>query len=188
MKGTAIAALLLSSWLPLAAGQGKFFASAGAAAVAPADGRFGDIYGKLQAGPELRLGYSVSRGIFLWLGGSFFSAKGEVPLLGDKTRASQHALSLGAGWQTRRGVRLQGDLVLGLLLAGFREEAMGATASRSALGIEAGAGIRYFLGPRIFLELGLGYAGAATTVSTEAGDIDVTLGGLRLAGRLGFRF
>jgi opacity protein-like surface antigen len=188
MKRISIAAVLLASCLLLAAGEDRFFVSAGAAALAPADSRFTEIYGKMQVGPELRAGYNLSRNIFLWLGGSSVSAKGVVPLLGDETKASQHAFSLGAGWETRRRSRLQGSLVAALLLAGFREEAMGRTASKSALGVGVGAGLRYFLKQRIFLELGLDYTGARTTVSTEAGEPDIILGGFRLAGRLGFRF
>ena len=188
MKRISIAAVLLASCLSVSAGEGKFFVSAGASGLAPADSRFADIYGNMRIGPELRAGYNLFQNVFLWLGGAYFSAKGVVPLLGDETRANQHAFSLGAGWQTRRWSRLQGNLTAALLLAGFREKTMGATASKSAIGFDVGAGLRYFLKQGMFLELGLGYALASATVATEAGDKDIKLGGLRLSGRLGLRF
>ena len=154
----------------------------------PADSGFKDLYGDVQVSPELKVGYNLYRNFYFWLGGSFVSATGTVPVLEDEIKASQTFLSLGAGWETRRGRRLQGDLFAALLLAGFREKAMGETASKSAPGFEVGAGLRYFLKKKIFLGVAVGYAGAWTTVRTEAGDSDIILGGLRLGGRLGFRF
>lgn len=188
MKRTAFSVLLLLPCLLLPAKGGAFFASAGVTLLAPADSRFADLYGKLQVGPELRAGYTLHRGLYVWLGGSFISASGTLPVLEDALRASQMFLTLGGGGEIALGRRLRGDLHGALLLAGFKEKAMGATASKTAPGFEAGAALRFLLSQRFFLDLGLDYAGAWATVRTEAGKVDIVLGGLRLGARAGFRF
>jgi opacity protein-like surface antigen len=181
--------LFLISWAPLLpAGSGKFFASVGAAALVPGDNNFKDHYGSVLFSPEIKVGYNLYRSFYFWAGGSFASATGTLPVLEDKIKATQMFLSLGAGWETRRGRRWQGELFAALLLAGFRERAMNDTASKSAAGLEVGAGLRYYLKKKIFLGVAVGYAGAWTTARTEAGETDIILGGLRLSGRLGFRF
>ncbi|MBN2345774.1 MAG: hypothetical protein JXO51_05230 [Candidatus Aminicenantes bacterium] len=188
MKKIPIAFLLLLLVPLLAAGEERFFLSAGAAAVVPADANFADLYGNAQVSPELRFGYNVLRHFHFWLGGAFFAAKGTIPIVEDEARASQSFLSLGAGWETRRGRRLQGEATIALLLAGFREKAMGATVSKTAFGFDVGLGLRYFLKKKVFLEAAVGYAGAWTAARTEVGETDIILGGVRLGGRLGFRF
>jgi len=181
-----VAILCLCRFLP-AAGD-RFFASAGPAVMFPGDSRFAEFYGQVQFCPELKAGYNLYKNFYLWLGYSFFSAKGKVPVLEDETKASQNFLTLGAGWETRRGRRLQADLFAALLLAGFKENAMGETASKSALGFEAGAGLHYFLQKRVFLGVSVSYAGAWATARFAEKETDIILGGLRVSGRLGFRF
>jgi len=188
MKKILIAVAFLTFCQLLLAGGGKFFASAGAAAVFPGDSRFKDFYGSVQFSPELKAGYNFFKSFYFWLGYSLFSASYTVPVLLDEANVNQHFLSAGAGWETRRGRRLQADLFAALLLAGSKEKAMGETVSKSAPGFEVGAGLRYFLKKKIFLEVAVAYAGAWTTVRTTEEDIDIILGGLRLSSRLGFRF
>jgi hypothetical protein len=188
MKKYTIVIVLLALAPMLAASDNKFFASVGAAALIPGDGRFKDLYGDVQVSPELRVGYNLYRSFYFWLGGGFVSAAGTIPVLEDKITATQMFLSLGAGWETRRSRRLQADLGAALLMAGSREKAMGATASKWAPGFDVRAGLRYFLKKKVFLGVTLGYAGAWTTVRTEAGEKDLILGGMRLGGLLGLRF
>lgn len=188
MKKIIITVLFLSFFQSLSAAGERFFASAGVAAVLPGDRDFADIYGQVQFSPELRAGYNFYKNFYLWLGYSYFSANGSVPILEDKTRASQNFITLGAGWESRRGRRLQAELFAALLLAGLREKAMGETASKSAFGFEAGTGLRYFLREKLFLGLAVSYAAAWTTVRFAEKETAVILGGLRLCGRLGFRF
>lgn len=188
MKKITIVILILALSPLLAARDGKLFVAIGASALLPGDARFKELYGSVQASPELMAGYSLYRNFHLWLGGSFISASGAVPVLEDKIRATQAFISLGAGWETRRSRRLQGELRAALLVAGFREKAMGSTASKWAPGFDAGAGVRYFLGEKLFLAVNLGYAGAWTSARTEAGTVDIILGGMRLGGQLGMRF
>ncbi len=188
MKITAIVIILLSFCSLLPAAGGKFFASAGAALLVPGDSNFADLYGKVQWSPEIRLGYNMVRNFYFWIGGSFVSASGTLPVLGDEIKTSQAFVSLGAGWETRRMGRLQADVAAALLMAGSRERAMGTTASKWAPGLDLRAGLRFFLRENIFLGATLGYAGAWTSVRTASGEKDIIMGGLRLGGALGFRF
>jgi hypothetical protein len=188
MKKITIVILLLAMSPLLAARDGKFFAGIGAAALFPGDGRFKELYGSVQLSPELRVGYNLYRNFYFWLGGSFISASGVIPDLEEKIQAKQTFISLGAGWETRRSRHLQADLGAALLLAGFREKAMGSTTSKWAPGFDVRAGLRYFLKEKLFLGVSLGYAGAWTTARTEAGTVDIILGGMRLGGQMGLRF
>jgi hypothetical protein len=188
MKKTAIVIILLSFCSLLPAAGGKFFVSAGAALLMPGDSNFADLYGKAQWSPEIRLGYNMYRNFYFWIGGSFVSASGTLPVLGDEIKASQTFVSLGAGWETKRLGRLQADLSAALLMAGSREKAMGTTVSKWAPGLDARAGLRYFLRENVFLGMSFGYAGAWTSVHTASGEKDIILGGLRLGAALGFRF
>lgn len=181
--------LVFISLSPLLPARGdKFFASVGGAALFPGDKNFKKFYGDVLFSPEIKVGCNLYRNFYFWLGGSFVSATGTLPDLGDEIKATQTFLSLGGGWETRRGRRWQGELFAALLLAGFREKGMGDTASKLAPGFEAGTGLRYYLKKKIFMGVAVSYAGAWTTARTEAGETDIILGGLRLSGRVGFRF
>ncbi|MCU0236805.1 MAG: hypothetical protein MUC72_06935 [Acidobacteria bacterium] len=184
MKKIVIVPILLALAIALPAQDGKFFASIGASAFAPADARFKELYGDMQASPELKLGYNLYRHFYFWLGGSFVSATGTIPVLEAEAKASQMFLSFGAGWETRRRGRLQADLCAALLMAGLREEAMDATVSKWAPGFDVRAGLRYFLKKKIFLGLTLGYASASAEIDAK----DVVIGGVRIGGSLGLRF
>ncbi len=189
MKKILVVLVVLISLNPLLPARGdRFFASAGGAALFPGDKNFKNLYGGALLSPEIKVGYSLYRNFYFWLGGSSVSATATLPVLGDEIKATQTFLSLGAGWETRRGRRLQGEFFAALLLAGFREKAMGDTASKWAPGFEVGTGLRYYLGKKTFAGMAVGYAGAWTTARTEAGEKDIILGGLRVSGRLGFRF
>jgi hypothetical protein len=188
MKKFIFLIIFLVFFAALVLGGNKFFVSAGTAAVYPVDKRFKDFYGTVQFSPELKAGYNFFGSFYLWLGYNFFSASYTVPVILAEANVSQHFLALGAGWETRRGRRLQSDFFAALLLAGFKEQAMGETASKLAPGFEVGTSLRYFLQKRIFLGVSASYAAAWTTARFAEKETDIILGGLRLSGRLGFRF
>jgi hypothetical protein len=155
-------------------GGDKFFISAGAAAVFPADSRFKDFYGSF----------------YLWLGYSSFSANYTVPLLLEEANGSQHFLALGVGWETRRGRRLQSDFFAALVLAGFKEQAMGETIKYSVVGFELGTGLRYFIKKKVFVGTAFSYSEARISLSETEISLGgrYLLGGLRLIANLGIRF
>ncbi|HEX7503378.1 MAG TPA: hypothetical protein VF451_08135 [Acidobacteriota bacterium] len=189
MKKILVVLAVLIFLSPLLPARGDtFFASVGGAALFPGDKNFKNLYGDVLLSPEIKVGYNLYRNFYFWLGGSFASATGALPVLEDEIKATQTFLSLGAGWETRRGRRWQGEFFAALLLAGFREKAMGATASKTAPGFDLGTGLRYYLGKKTFVGMTVGYAGAWTTARTEALERDIILGGLRLGAGLGFRF
>jgi hypothetical protein len=171
-------------------GGEKFFVSAGAAAVMPVDSSYRDFYGLVQFSPELKAGYNFLKRFYVWLGYSFFASSYTVPVLLDKASGSQHFLALGAGWETRRGRRLQFDFYAALILAAFREKALGETVTDFAPGLQLGAGARYFIANKIFMGAALSFANARITLTETAsssGGLRL-LGGLRLAASLGMRF
>jgi opacity protein-like surface antigen len=108
----------------------------------------------------------------------------------DEADARQHFLALGAGWETRRGRRLQSDFFVALILAGFREQAMGETVSESVVGFQLGTGLRYFIKKKVFVGASFSYSEARVTLSET--DIHLgrrlLLGGMRLIANLGIRF
>lgn len=161
-------------------GRDKFFVSAGAAAVFPADKSFKDFYGSAQFSPELKAGYNFFASFYLWLGYGFFSASTTVPLVLDEVNINQHFLALGVGWETRRGRRLQSDFFAALVLAGFKEQGMGETVKDSVAGFELGTGLRYFIKKKFFIGAALSYSEARTSLS----ETDISLGGWRLLGGL----
>ncbi len=184
MKKIVIVLILLALVIVLPAKDSKFFANIGVAAFQSADAGFKNLYGATQVSPELRVGYNLYRNFYFWLGGSFITATGIIPIVEDEAKASQTFLYLGAGWETRRWGRLQGDLGAALLMAGLKEKAMGTTVSKWAPGFDVRAGLRYFLKESLFMGLTLGYAAAWATVEEK----EIVLGGLRLGVLLGLRF
>lgn len=180
--------IVVLSW-PLFCGD-KFFISAGAGAVYPADELFRNLYGRVQFCPELKAGYVFFKNFYLSLGYSFFSARYTVPVLLDEARVNQHSLALGVGWETRRGRRLQSDFFAALILAGFKEQALGETFKTSVIGFELGTGLRYFIKKKVFAGAVFSYSEARATLAgsdTTAGGRRL-LGGLRLLANLGMRF
>jgi hypothetical protein len=168
-------------------GRDKFFVSAGAAAVLPADSRFKDSYGSVQFSPELKAGYKFFPGFYIWLGYSFFSASYTVPIILDEVSINQHFLALGVVWEARRGRRLQSDFFFALVLAGFKEQGMGETVKDSVVGFELGTGLRYFIKNKFFVGAALSYSEARALLSETDSSLGGHrfLGGLRLAASLG---
>jgi hypothetical protein len=171
-------------------GGDKFFVSAGATVVFPADKRFKDFYGSVRLGPELKAGYNFFESFYLWLGYSYFSASCTVPVLLEEANITQHFLALGVGWETRRGRRLQSDFFAALVLAGFKEQAFGETVKDSAVGFELGTGLRYFIKKKVFVGGALSYSDARILLSETEISLGGRrlLGGLRLIANLGIRF
>lgn len=190
MKKTVFGIVLVIFFSMLLSGAENFFISAGSTAVYPADQRFRDFYGSVKFGPELKAGYNFFDNFYLWLGYSCFSASYTVPILLDESKASQYCLALGAGWETRRGRRLQSDFFAALILAGFKEQALGETVKSSVLGFELGTGLRYFVRKKIFIGMAFSYSEARATLTETEISLGGRrlLGGLRLTANMGIRF
>jgi opacity protein-like surface antigen len=159
-------------------GRDKFFVSAGAAAVFPADNRFKDFYGSVRFSPDLKAGFNFLESFYLWLGYSRFSASYTDPVLNEEANINQHFLAIGIGWETRRGRRLQSDFFAGLILAGFKEQAMGEAVKDSVVGFELGTGLRYFIKKKVFVGGAFSYSEASASLA----ETEISLGGKRLLG------
>lgn len=174
----------------LSFGAGKFFVSAGAAAVFPIDSSYRDFYGQLQVSPELKAGFNVFKRVYLWLGYSFFNASFTDPVLSEKASGGQQFLAFGAGWETRPKRRLQFDFSAALVLAALREKALGETVRKFTPGFHLGAGARYFVSKKIFINMALSFLGARITLAETENTLggERKLGGVRLGAGLGVRF
>ncbi|MBN2400325.1 MAG: hypothetical protein JXI33_08305 [Candidatus Aminicenantes bacterium] len=190
MKKIVIIAGLIICFSAPAFGGDRFFVSAGAAAVYPVDSSYRNFYGAIQFSPELKAGFNFFKGFYVWLGYSFFTSSYTIPVLLEEASCSQHFLALGAGWETRRGRRLQFDFFAAFILAEFREKAMEETVSDFAPGMHVGAAVRYFMAKKIFLGAALSFSGANMTLAETANSLGGSrlLGSLRLGVNLGLRF
>jgi TM2 domain-containing membrane protein YozV len=190
MRKTAFIAVWIVFLSVLSFGADRFFVSAGAAGVFPVDSGYRDFYGTLQLSPELKAGYSFFKRFYVWLGYSFFASSYTEPDLLEKANGSQHFLALGAGWETRRSRRLQFDFFAALIVAAFREKALGETVKDSAPGLHLGAGARYFVSGKIFVGAAVSFSNARVTVVESENTVGGLrlLGGVRLAANLGLRF
>jgi len=169
---------------------GRFFVSAGAAAVFPIDSSYRDFYGQVQVSPELKAGFNVFKRVYLWLGYSFFAASFTDPVLAEKASGGQHFLAFGAGWETRPGRRLQFDFSAAMVLAALREKGLGETVREFTPGFQLVAGARYFVAKKIFITMALSFLGARITLAETENTLggERKLGGVRLGVGLGFRF
>lgn len=190
MKKAVFIAVFVVFLSALSFGANRFFVSAGAAAVFPIDSSYRDFYGQVQFSPELKAGYSFFKRFYVWLGYSFFASSYTDPVLLDKASGFQHYMALGVGWETRRSGRLQFDFFTALVLAAFREKALGETVSDSAPGFHFGAGARYFVAGKSFVGAALSFSGARLTLTETENTLagERLLGGVRLTVNLGLRF
>ena len=77
-----------------------------------------------------------------------------------------------------------------LVLAGFKEQALGETVSDSVVGFELGTSLRYFIKKKVFIGVAFSYSEARATLAET--EISLAgrrlLGGLHLTANLGIRF
>ena len=187
MKKTTVllAAAIVAALVPmrLAAGD-RFQVSLVASALFPADSGYKEVYGSSVFLPELKAAYSLFGSVYAWAGFGFLSADGQTPVLKEPAESRQGFLTAGVGGR----VPLGGDWglfgELGLALLSYSEEALGGTASGSALGAALNAGVRRDMGSRLFLVAQVGYAYGKKTVEHVA----LKLGGVKAGIGAGIRF
>jgi hypothetical protein len=167
----------------LQAGQ-KFSAEVFGSLLAPGDSGYKDIYGKSMFYPEFKAGYALSDKFFVWARYGFLYKKGETPVLKLEAKSSQHFISLGAGYYGVLSGKVGFEADLGLLIVSFREDAMGASASGTAFGFRADAGLTYALIGPVFAVAEVGYLYAADKVEGET----VKPGGFKAGLGLGVKF
>ncbi len=176
-------ALLLLASLNGFAGE-RLMISASGNYLLPSDKNFKDIYGKGLFYPELKAGFKVFKGLYLWAGYGFFSANGTTPVLKLEAKSSQKFLSGGAGYLINITKKFDFKIEMGLFYASYREESMGEEVSNSAIGYRIDGGVIFNLGRIFFVEISLGNLRASDTID----DIPVKLGGFRTGIGLGLKF
>ena len=167
----------------LQAGQ-KFSASITGGILFPGDSGYKDVYGKSAFFPELKAGYALSDRFYLWAGYGFLGKKGETPVLKLEAKSSQHFLSLGAGYRGKLTAQLGYEADLGLMIVAYKEEAMETSASGTAFGFRADAGLTYALTGPVFAVAELGYLYSSDKVEGET----VKPGGFKAGLGLGVKF
>lgn len=150
----------------------------------PGDSAYRDIYGKTAFLPELKAGLALSGSLYLWAGYGLVSKKGETAVLKSEAKSTQHFISAGAGTRGAISDKLEWMAEAGLLIAAYREEAMGATATGSAWGGVAGAGLAWRLGEALFLTAEAGYLFSSDKVEGKT----IKPGGFKAGLGLGVRF
>jgi hypothetical protein len=167
----------------LQAGE-KFSATIYGSLLIPGDSGYKDVYGKSLFLPELKAGYALFDNFFVWAGYGFLYKKGETPVLKLEAKSSQHFVSLGAGYCGVLSDKLGFEADLGLLMVSYREEAMGTSASGTAFGFRADAGLTYALFGPVFAVAELGYLYSSDKIEGET----VKPGGFKAGLGLGVKF
>jgi opacity protein-like surface antigen len=167
----------------LKAGE-KFSATLLGSLLIPADSGYKDVYGKSGFYPELKAGYALSDRFYLWAAYGFLGKKGETPVLKLEAKSNQHFLSLGAGYRGMLSGNLGYEAALGLMMVSYKEEAMETSASGTAFGFRADAGLTYALSGPVFAVAELGYLYASDKVEGET----VKPGGFKAGLGLGLKF
>ncbi|MBM3296222.1 MAG: porin family protein [Candidatus Aminicenantes bacterium] len=152
--------------------------------LSPGDAGYKDIYGKSVFLPELKAGLALSGPLYIWAGYGLVSKKGETAVLKYEAKSTQHFISGGAGYRGAISDKLEWMAEAGLLVAAYREEAMGVTVTGSALGVVAGAGLGWRLGEKLFLAAEAGYLFSSDKVEGKT----IKPGGFKAGLGLGIRF
>ena len=113
-----------------------------------------------------------------------FRKKGTTAVLAEESKTTQHFIAAGAAWRKGLSAKLDGSLYAGLLVVRYREEALGETVKGTALGVEAGGGLRYMLSARLFLSPFVSYLLADDTIAGTK----VKLGGFKAGVGVGLAF
>ena len=172
---------LLSTFL---AAEDRFMITASANVLAPADSGYKDIYGGRIFFPQAKLAFRFYDGFIVWAGYSYIKATGKTSVFQANAKSTQNFLSFGAGYRGAFSETFSWQLDAGLVNFAYKEEALGETASGSALGFSVGGTVFCVLWKIIVLEAEAGYLYGKDTINGTA----IKLGGLRGGLGLGLRF
>ena len=162
----------------------KFMVSVVGNYLHPSDSGYKDIYGSSVYYPELKAGYKVYKGFFIWAGYGFFSKKGTTTELEQEAKSTQQYLLFGIGYDGKLSGRFRYKAELGLLNANYKEEAFGEEVKDNSIGFGVETGILYEISSSFFIKISVGYLGASDKVE----DVEIKLGGLKAGIGLEARF
>lgn len=153
----------------------KFMVSVVGNYLNPSDSGYKDIYGSDVFYPELKAGYKLYKGFYIWTGYGFFSKKGTTTELKQEAKSTQHFLSFGIGYDRKISEKFGYKAELGLLNASYKEEAMGEEVTGNSIGFGIEAGILYRVWSGFFVKISAGYLSASDKVE----DVEIKLGGFK---------
>ncbi len=164
--------------------QSKFMVSVVGNYLNPSDSGYKDVYGSSVFYPEVKAGYSLYKGFFIWAGYGFFSKQGTTTALEQEAKSTQHHFSFGIGYDGTVSQRLGYKAELGLFHANYREEALGEEVTGSSLGFGFETGILYRVWSSLFIKISAGYLNATDMME----EVEIKLGGLKAGIGLEARF
>ena len=153
----------------------KFMVSVVGNYLNPSDSGYKDIYGSSVLYPELRAGYKLYKGFYIWAGYGFFSKKGKTVELKQEAKSTQRFLSVGIGYDGKISEKFWYKAELGLLNASYKEEAMNEEIKGSSIGFGVEAVVLYRIFSGFFVKIYAGYLSA----SDKVGDVEIKLGGFK---------
>ncbi|MCP4150041.1 MAG: hypothetical protein GY757_20005 [bacterium] len=164
----------------------KFHASVGANYLFPGDAGYKAIYGKKLLYPEINLGYSLFKNVYVWTGYGFL--KGDGAIVGTygeiTTKTDQHYLYCGFGYRMQFIGSIRLNLEPCLFYLNYKETVLGDEAKGSVIGYGGNCSLVFNLGRTLFYEMKAGYLFAEDTVA----GVTVKPGGFKMGVSLGIRF
>lgn len=152
----------------------------------PADSDFKDLYGSNMFFPEAKVGFYISKKLYVWGGFGMFSKTASLDVFGTifDTETKQNFISGGLGYRLQLSKMMDFRIEVGGVRFKYEEEAMEKSVSESAFGFRADLGLTFNFGKNFFAELFAGYMSGSDTVN----DFSVKLGGVTSGVGLGVRF
>jgi hypothetical protein len=164
--------------------EGKFALSVAGNYLVPSDSGYKDVYGESVFYPELKVGFDLYKGIYIFAGYGFFTKKGRTVEFAHDAESTQNYLSFGLGYDGTISERFGYKAELGLLYASYKEESMGEKVTGSSLGFCVEAGILYRIHSVLFGKISIGYLRASDSIE----DVAIELGGFKAGIGLEIRF
>jgi hypothetical protein len=144
--------ILALAMLSLAA-KDRFLAAGHLSADFSLDQNYWEVYGKIQPGLDLRIGWNFYNRFFLWSGLGLTPGFGKIPEVDASAFSWQLRLQLGVGYRFRLYRRAQLFLHAGLAPTFYGESAMEASESDSAIGAEGGIDLQLPLKNKSFFSI-----------------------------------
>ena len=159
---------------PVFSGE-KFMVSVTGNYLNPSDSGFKDVYGSSVYYPEIKAGYKLYKGFYIWGGYGFFSKEGTTTELGQEAKSTQQFLSFGIGHNGKFSEKLEYKAELGVISANYKEEAMDEEVTGNSIGYGAETGILFRVWSSFFIKISAGYFNATDKFE----EVEIKLGGIK---------
>jgi hypothetical protein len=164
--------------------EAKFALSVAGNYLVPSDSGYKDVYGESVFYPELKVGFDLYKGIYIFAGYGFFTKKGRTVEFAHDAESTQNYLSFGLGYDGTISERFGYKAELGLLYASYKEESLGEGVSGSSVGFGIEVGALYRIHSGLSAKVFTGYLRAADRIA----DVEIELGGFKTGLGIEVRF